>query len=140
MEHLQSLVHSVKLPVLHCPPEVRFLPHTFHMLVSEVKKPCLEVLNFFGNPELLRNLGKRYLGRFLQLKVVLFQSYAPSSSRNAFSQSPHRDWSASTVYDRVYGSSSDVERTLSPSDPSRNRNIRETTTVIHRTPSPTGLR
>uniref|UniRef100_A0A1I7TZT2 Tubulin_C domain-containing protein n=2 Tax=Caenorhabditis tropicalis TaxID=1561998 RepID=A0A1I7TZT2_9PELO len=67
-------------------------------------------------------------------------SYAPSSSRNAFSQSPHRDWSASTVYDRVYGSSSDVERTLSPSDPSRNRNIRETTTVIHRTPSPTGLR
>ncbi|CCD65286.2 Calponin-homology (CH) domain-containing protein [Caenorhabditis elegans] len=67
-------------------------------------------------------------------------SYAPSSSRNAFSQSPHRDWSASTVYDRVYNSNSDVERTLSPSDPSRNRNIRETTTVIHRTPSPTGLR
>ncbi|ULT80006.1 hypothetical protein L3Y34_010535 [Caenorhabditis briggsae] len=67
-------------------------------------------------------------------------SYAPSPSRNAFSQSPHRDWSASTVYDRVYGSGGDVERTLSPSDPSRNRNIRETHTVIHRTPSPTGLR
>ncbi|CAI5454030.1 unnamed protein product [Caenorhabditis angaria] len=67
-------------------------------------------------------------------------TYAPTSSRNAFSQSPHRDWSATTIYDRVYGSSSDIDRTLSPSDPSRRHNIRETTTVIHRTPSPTGLR
>uniref|UniRef100_A0A8R1DTB9 Calponin-homology (CH) domain-containing protein n=1 Tax=Caenorhabditis japonica TaxID=281687 RepID=A0A8R1DTB9_CAEJA len=68
-------------------------------------------------------------------------SYAPtSSSRSTFVQSPPRDWTASSVYDRVYGSTGDVERTLSPSDPSRNRNIRESTTVIHRTPSPTGLR
>ncbi|CAB3401181.1 unnamed protein product [Caenorhabditis bovis] len=67
-------------------------------------------------------------------------SYAPTSTRNAFSQSPHREWSATTVYDRVYGSNSDVDRTLSPSDPSRRQNIRETTTIIRRTPSPTGVR
>ncbi|CAD6188807.1 unnamed protein product [Caenorhabditis auriculariae] len=66
-------------------------------------------------------------------------SYAPTPNRNAFSQSPHRDWSASSVYDRVYGSSNEVDRSM-PNETSRSHNIREITTVIRRTPSPSGIR
>lgn len=72
--------------------------------------------------------------------IETFQSYAPSD-RVSTSMSPTRQWTATTVYDKIYGNKEErdkaTERTLSPSDPTRSQIFSETTTIrTQRTPSP----
>ncbi|PAV76657.1 hypothetical protein WR25_23383 [Diploscapter pachys] len=68
-------------------------------------------------------------------------SYAPASSRLSSSLSPNR-WNATSAYSDYNrsGYGGDIDRTLSPTGgEARTQNIRESTTIIRRTPSPTGI-